>query len=66
MDAMLFANLFEPRYQGTFASERPQFRSWGHQTCFLPRAPPNLVTLLVISNSNFSNNLLVSSLSNMF
>jgi len=30
----------------TFASERPQFRTWGRQTCFLPRAPPNLVTPL--------------------
>jgi len=30
----------------TFASERPQLRRWGHQTCFLPRAPSNLVTSL--------------------
>jgi len=27
----------------TFASERPQVRIWGRQTCFLPRAPSNLV-----------------------
>ena len=32
----------------TFASERPQVRTWGHQTCFLPRAPSNLVTSLTI------------------
>jgi len=30
----------------TFASERPQVRTWERQTCFLPRAPSNLVTLL--------------------
>ena len=30
----------------SFASERPQFRTWGHQTCFLSRAPSNLVTPL--------------------
>jgi len=29
-----------------FASERPQFRPWGLQTCFLSRAPCNLVTSL--------------------
>ena len=28
------------------ASEQPQVRTWGRQTCFLPRAPSNLVTLL--------------------
>jgi len=27
----------------TFASKRPQFRTWGRQTCFLPREPFNLV-----------------------
>ena len=27
-----------------FASERPQVRTWGRQTCFLPRAPYILVT----------------------
>ena len=31
----------------TFTSERPQFRTWGCQTCFLPRAPSNLVTPLL-------------------
>jgi len=30
----------------TFASERPQFRTWGRQTCFLPRSQSNLVTSL--------------------
>jgi len=30
----------------TFASERPQVRTWERQTCFLPRSPPNLVTPL--------------------
>jgi len=34
-----------------FASERPQVRTWGRQTCFLPRAPSNLVTLLASSNA---------------
>ena len=31
----------------TFVSERPQFRSWWRQTCFLPREPSNLVTRLL-------------------
>jgi len=31
----------------TFASERPQVRTWGRQTCFWPRAPSNLVTPLL-------------------
>jgi len=30
----------------TFASERPQVQTWGRQTCFLPRAPSNLVAPL--------------------
>jgi len=30
----------------TFAFERPQSRTWWRQTCFLPRAPSNLVTPL--------------------
>jgi len=30
----------------TFASEKPQVRTWGRQTCFLPRVPSNLVTPL--------------------
>ena len=30
----------------TFASERPQVRTWGCQTCFMSRAPSNLVTPL--------------------
>jgi len=29
-----------------FASERLKVRAWGRQTCFLPRAPCNLVTPL--------------------
>ena len=32
----------------TFASGRPQVRKWGRQTCFLPRAPSNLVSPLSI------------------
>ena len=32
----------------TFASKRPQVRTRGHQTCFLPRAPSNFVTPLTI------------------
>jgi len=35
----------------TFASERPQVRTWGHQTFFLPRAPSNLVTPLVVAKT---------------
>jgi len=31
----------------TVASERPQAPTWGRQTCFLSRAPSNLVTPLV-------------------
>jgi len=33
----------------TFASERPQVRTWGRQTCFFPQAPSNLVTPLHIT-----------------
>jgi len=33
----------------TFASERPQVRTWGRQMCFLPQAPSNLVTTLHIT-----------------
>jgi len=29
------------------ASERPPVQTWGRQACFLPRAPPNLVTPLL-------------------
>jgi len=36
----------------TFASERPQVRTWGRQTCFLPRAPSNLVTSLNMLDFN--------------
>jgi len=32
-----------------FASERPQVRTWGRQTCFLPQAPSTLVTPLHIT-----------------
>jgi len=32
----------------TFASGRPQVRKWGRQTCFLSRAPSDLVTPLSI------------------
>ena len=35
----------------TFASEIPQVRTQGRQTCLLPRAPSNLVTSLVIAQS---------------
>jgi len=31
----------------TFASVRLPVRTWGHQSCFLPRAPSNLVTPLL-------------------
>ena len=33
----------------TFASKKPQVRTWGRQTCFLPRAPSSLVTPLCAS-----------------
>jgi len=32
----------------TFATGRPQVRKWGRQTCFLPRAPSNLVAPLLL------------------
>ena len=32
----------------TFASERPQVRTQGRQTCFLPRAPSNFVEPLTV------------------
>ena len=32
-----------------FASERDQVRTWGCQTCFMSRAPSNLVTPLLLS-----------------
>jgi len=35
----------------TFASERLQVRTWWRQTCFLPRAPSNLVTPPLILQS---------------
>ena len=38
-------NIFFLQYS-TFASQRPQIRTWGHQTCFLSRALSNLVTPL--------------------
>jgi len=30
----------------TFASKKPQSRTWGRQTCFLPRVPSSLATPL--------------------
>jgi len=33
-------------FNSSFASERPQVRTLGHQIWFLPRAPSNLVTPL--------------------
>ena len=35
-------------------SERPQVRTWGHQTCFLPRGPSNLVTPLMAISKNYA------------
>ena len=32
------------RQYSIFASDRSQVRTWGHETCFLPWAPSNLVT----------------------
>ena len=34
--------------QSTFASERPQIRTYGRQTCFLPWAPSNFVSPLAV------------------
>ena len=31
--------------------QRPQARTWGRQTCFLPRAPSNLVMPLVVAEN---------------
>ena len=36
----------------TYASKRPQFRIWGCQTCFLLRAPSNLITPLHDTHNN--------------
>jgi len=33
----------------TFAFKRPQVRTWGRQSCFLPQTPSNLVTPLHIT-----------------
>jgi len=40
-----------------FPSEGSQVRTWGRQTCFLPRAPSNLITPLLrrLGLSLFSN-----------
>jgi len=38
--------------KSTFASERSQVRTWGHQTCFLSGAPSNLVTPLTPRSTN--------------
>jgi len=37
----------------TLPSERHQVQTWGRQTCFLPRAPSNLVTPLTYSQDKF-------------
>ena len=37
-----------------FASESPQVRTWGRQTCFLPRAPSNLVASLTVIRYSYS------------
>jgi len=36
----------------TFASERSQVWTWGRQTCFLPRAPSNLATPLLLQQQS--------------
>jgi len=50
----------------TFASERPQVQTWGRQTCFLPRAPSNLVRPLsirrLVPSRNSSTHLYVAKL----
>ena len=45
-------NVISTFFRSTFASERPQVRTEGRQTCFLPRAPSNLVTPLERSRLN--------------
>jgi len=42
-------NHFFQSSRPTFASERPQVRTWARQTCFFPQAPSNLVTLVHIT-----------------
>jgi len=37
-------------FKSIFAFEKPQGRTWGRQTCFLPRAPSYLVTPLRAPN----------------
>jgi len=39
-------NVTSTFFHSRFASDRPQVGTWGRQTCFLPRAPSNLVTSL--------------------
>jgi len=38
-------NVTSTFFNSTFASERPQVRTWGCQTCFLPWAPSNAPAL---------------------
>jgi len=40
-----------PQYSA-FPSERPQVRTWGRHTCFLPQVPSNLVTPLAVRPAN--------------
>jgi len=42
-------NHFFQNSRPTSASERPQVRTWGRQTCFFPQTPSNIVTLLHIT-----------------
>jgi len=49
-------NVTSSFFNSTFASERPQVRTWGRQTCFLPVAPSNLITPLpIITYKSFLN-----------
>jgi len=41
-------NVTSTIFNTAFASERAQVRTWKGQTCFLPRAPSNVVTPLII------------------
>jgi len=44
-------NVTSTFFSSRFAFERPQVRTWGRQTCFLSRAPSNLVTPLPNTHS---------------
>jgi len=46
-------NVHSTFFNSRFASERPQVRTWGRRTCFLPRVPSNFVTPLDGTEKSF-------------